>query len=59
MCEQCQASDHEDDRDALAAAFYSSYGRAVPAKKPAQAEHALLDRKASPVAAAPVKKAAP
>lgn len=59
MCEQCQASDHEDDRDALAAAFYSSYGRAVPAKKPAQAEHALLDRKASPDVVTPAKKVAP
>lgn len=57
MCEQCQALDGEDDRDALAAAFYSSYGKA--AAKPLPKEHASLDRKTSPVAAAPVKKAAP
>ncbi|WP_160194704.1 hypothetical protein [Devosia riboflavina] len=57
MCEQCQASDHEDDRDALAAAFYSSYGKA--AAKPLPKEHGPLDRKASPDVAAPAKKVAP
>lgn len=59
MCEQCQASDHEDDRDALAAAFYSSYGKAVPTAKPALRENALLDRKASPDVVTPTKKVAP
>ncbi|MGV3574591.1 MAG: hypothetical protein ACO1O4_05555 [Devosia sp.] len=57
MCEQCQALDGEDDHDALVAAFYSSYGKA--AAKPLPKQHAPLDRKASPVAAAPAKKVAP
>ncbi|MBO9588757.1 hypothetical protein [Devosia sp.] len=57
MCEQCRALDDEDNLDALAAAFYSSYGKA--AAKPLPKEHAPLDSKASPVAAAPAKKAAP
>lgn len=56
MCEQCRAIEGEDDRDALAAAFYSSYGKAA---KPAPKEHVPLDSKASPVEAAPAKKAAP
>ena len=41
MCEQCRAVDDEDDRDALAAAFYSSYGKAAVVK-PAPQNHALL-----------------
>ena len=57
MCEQCQALDGEDDHDALVAAFYSSYGKAEA--KPLPKQHAPLDHKASPVEAAPVKKAAP
>ncbi|MBN9331886.1 hypothetical protein [Devosia sp.] len=59
MCEQCQAFGEADDRDALAAAFYSTYGKAVPAAKPVPHKHAPLDRQAPPVAAAPAKKAAP
>ena len=57
MCEQCRALEGEDDRDALAAAFYSSYGKG--SAKPLPKEHAPLDSKASPVVAAPAKKAAP
>jgi len=56
MCEQCQAVDDEDDRDALAAAFYSSYGKAAVAK-PAPQNHALLNSKAAAPAAV-AKKAA-
>lgn len=59
MCEQCQASGEEDDRDALAAAFYSTYGKAVPVEKSVPHKHAPPDRQAPPVAAAPAKKAAP
>lgn len=57
MCEQCQAFDDEDDLDTLAAAFLARHGKAVPPAKPA--EHALLNRKASPIVAAPAKKVAP
>jgi hypothetical protein len=56
MCEQCQAVDGEDDRDALAAAFYSSYGKAAVAK-PAPQNHAVLNSKAAPPAAVAKKVA--
>lgn len=56
MCEQCRAFEEEDDRDALAAAFYSSYGKA--AAKPVPQDHALLNHKVAPQAAAAAKKAA-
>jgi len=55
MCEQCRAVDDEDDRDALAAAFYSSYGKA--SAKPAPQNQALLNSKAAPPAAVPKKVA--
>ena len=58
MCEQCRAFDVEDDRDALAAAFYSSYGKAVPSKRTPQQSHALLNHNAAPPVAAATKKAA-
>ena len=58
MCEQCRAFDEEDDRDALAAAFYSSYGKAVPSKPTPQQSHALLNHNAAPPVAAATKKAA-
>lgn len=57
MCEQCRTFDDDDDRDALAAAFYSSYGKA--AGKPLPREHASHESKAPPAVAAPAKKAAP
>lgn len=56
MCEQCQAVDGEDDRDALAAAFYSSYGKAAVAK-PAPQNQAVLNSKAAPPAAVAKKVA--
>jgi hypothetical protein len=57
MCEQCQAVDDEDDLDTLAAAFLARHGKA--AAKPAAQQHALVDRRAPPVAAPPAKKVAP
>lgn len=56
MCEQCRAVDDEDDRDALAAAFYSSYGKTAVAK-PAPQTHAVLNSKAAPPAAVAKKVA--
>jgi len=55
MCEQCRALEGEDDRDALAATFYSNYGKAVA--KPAPQNHALLNGKAAPPAAVEKKVA--
>lgn len=54
MCQQCEGFD--EDSGALAAAFYSSYGKAAVAK-PAPQNHALLNSKAAPPAAVEKKAA--